>query len=192
MECGTACLYPAICREMEEELERAQEEIRHLAAKLRCLEEEKAAMLAAFAKEKRAIIDDMEEVTRERVRRLEIEIERREREIDYLQADRKELTQEVGRLHMENHRTTEEFARLHSEIYRLQAAAGEALSVQTAQHVGPATPHRRGEDHIVATCARPESPVRMARIVPHDKKKSASEVYTELEAAPPPRKKGGL
>lgn len=153
---------------MAEELERAQEEIRHLAAKVHCLEEEKANMLAAFTKEKRGIINEMEEMMHERFRRLEIEIERRERELQYMNEQRRELTQEVGRLHMENHRLNEEYARLHGEIYRLQRAAGEVIPVQTAQHVGPATPHRQ-EDQRVTTCARSDSPMMMARIVPHDK-----------------------
>ena len=142
---------------MEEDLVRAREELEHMAAKLRCAEEEK-----------RAIIDEMEAMTHERVRRLEIEVERRERELQYMNEQRKELTQEVGRLHMENHRLNEEYARLHGEIYRLQRAAGEVIPVQTAQHVGPATPHRQ-EDQRVTTCARSDSPMMMARIVPHDK-----------------------
>jgi hypothetical protein len=142
---------------MEEDLVKAREEIQHLASKLRCAEEEK-----------RAIVDEMEAMMHERVRRLEIEVERRERELQYMNEQRRELTQEVGRLHMENHCLNEEYARLQGEIYRLQRAAGETISVQTAQHVGPATSHRR-EDQRVTTCARSDSPVIMARIVPHDK-----------------------
>lgn len=140
-----------------EDLTRAREELEHMAAKLRCAEEEK-----------RAIIDEMEAMMRERVGRLELEVDRRERELQYMNEQRRELTQEVGRLHMENHRLNEEYARLQGEIYRLQRAAGEVIPVQTAQHVGPATPHRR-ENHNATTCARSDSPVRMARIVPHDK-----------------------
>jgi archaellum component FlaC len=121
----------------------AREEIRHLAAKVSCLEEEKTAMLAAFEDEKRAIIEDLHEQTR----RLEIEVERRSRELAFMEEQRKELTQEVGVLHMKVHRMAEEIERLHGDIYQF----------------------RSHEDREMATAINSDSPVRMGRIVPHDK-----------------------
>lgn len=171
---------------MSEELDRTREEIQHLKARIACLEEEQEAMRIAFAQEKQAIVQDLEERTHQTIQRLEIEVERRSRELKYMDEERKELTQEVGRLHMANHKTTEEFGRLHSEIYRLETELGRRV-----QHVSPTTP-RRGDDARETTAAmamRDDSPVRMARIVPHDKK-TAAEVHAELEGAPPKRKPG--
>jgi len=173
------------------DLERAREEIQHLKTRIACLEEEQGEMLRAFKQERQTLIQDMEDRLRGTSERLEMEVERRSRELKYMEEQRRELTLEVGRLHMENHRLNDEYVRLQSEIFRLETELGRGMPNTPIQHVSPATPRRDDlRESSVTMANRAESPMMMARIVPHDKKKTAAEAYAELEAAPPKRKPG--
>ena len=167
---------------MEEGLAKAREEIEHLTAKLRCAEKEKEAVI-----EHLKTIDHEHTAATSRMRALESDLRKCVERIGTLENEVRGLTQEIGRLHMENRHLREIAARLQQENQQLQQENQQIKTVSPAPRLEVS--EMRERETTVAMAMRDDSPMRMARIVPHDKKPTA-EVYAELEAAPPKRKPG--
>lgn len=132
--------------------EKAAEEITHLTAKLTCAEEEITGLRVRCGAQGDAYHEEMKRML-EKVAWAEEEVVRREKHIEALLREHREMVIEVGRIHMQLRHVNEILTHCQQENDALKA------HIQQAERMSAAT---SADDSRI-----------MARIVPHDKKGGA-------------------